>query len=67
MVIGLESQTIEIAIGTLNFIKGVSDRTAAICMGMGIKPQKIPINNPVEIDFRLIERYSVGILYLLIK
>ena len=64
---GLESQTIEMAMGTLNFINGVMARTANICIGMGIKAQKSPTKTPLEIDFRLIERYSRGILYLVIK
>ena len=67
MVSGLLSQTIEIAIGTLNLKKGVIAKTANICIGMGIKPQKRPIKTPTEIDFLLIERYSLGILYFLIK
>jgi len=53
--------------GTLNFIKGVMAKTANICMGMGINPQKSPMSTPLEIDFRLTERYSRGILYFLIK
>lgn len=57
----------EMAMGTLNLKKGVIAKTANICMGMGIKPQKRPKNIPTEIDFLLIERYSLGILYFLIK
>ncbi len=67
MVSGLLSQTIEMAMGTLNLKKGVIANTANICMGMGIKPQKSPINIPTEMDFLLIERYSLGILYFSIK
>ena len=67
MVIGLESQTIVMAMGTLNFIKGVIAKTANICIGIGMKPQKRPMKTPLDIDFLLIERYSRGILYLLIK
>jgi len=61
MVSGLLSQTIDMAMGTLNLKRGVVANTANICKGIGIKPQKIPTNIPIEIDFLLIDRYSLGI------
>lgn len=67
MVIGLLNQTIEIAMGILNLKNGVVAKTANICMGIGINPQKRPMKTPFEIDFRLTDKYSLGILYLSIK
>ncbi len=64
MVKGLLSQTVEMANGTLNLINGVVSITAAICIGMGMNPQKRPTMAPLLILFLLILRYSRGILYL---
>jgi hypothetical protein len=64
---GLLSQTMEMAMGTLNLKKGVMDKTASICMGIGIKPQKRPMSTPFDIDLRLMDKYSRGILYLSIN
>jgi len=67
MVKGLESQTIEMAIGTLNLARGVVSITASICIGIGMKPQKRPMRTPLLTDFLLILRYSLGILYFFIN
>ncbi len=67
MVIGLLNQTIEMAMGILNLKNGVMAKTANICIGIGTKPQKRPTTTPLEIDLRLIDKYSRGILYFSIN
>ena len=64
MVKGLESHTIEMAIGTLNFKSGVVAMTASICIGMGIKPQKRPMAMALVTERLLIPKYDLGSLYL---
>jgi hypothetical protein len=63
MVKGLLSHTMEMAMGTLKRMKGVVASTAAICIGMGINPQKSPMSTPLLTLFLLMLKYSLGRLY----
>ncbi len=67
MVKGLESQTIEIAIGTLKRKRGVVNITPSICIGIGMKAQKRPISTPLLTDFLFMLKYSLGRLYFSIN
>ena len=64
MVKGLLSQTMEMAMGTLNFKRGVVATTASICIGMGIKPQKSPTATPRVTERLLMPKNDFGSLYL---
>ena len=60
MVSGLLSQHIAKPTGTLNFTNGIRAKTAAICIGIGIKAIKIPSKTALEIIFLFVARYSGG-------
>jgi len=64
---GLLSQHIASPTGTLNLTNGIKSKTAAICIGIGINAIKRPMSTPLDIIFRFVERYSLGILYFLIN
>jgi len=53
--------------GTLNLKNGINAKTAAICIGIGIKAINIPSATARETILRFVDRYSGGILYFFIN